>query len=275
MTWGQKGKGDARVTDVKECERYASIATDVEDIVVYPPISQDAGSLPQLWTHGSRYFIRVHVGTSEEYLGKAHGDYLSHSIAWLIGRKQIDHKSRGVIVDTKLYPRDPVTHSAADLRKFIDVQLKALKQTPMHLDGPDRKTPYTETFKAANELFQEGKFKRFGLSNYMVQTIWFFTGKYDQKAGLEKGSRFDPKGPHNNVAEKHQLLLTEVAFRWCRYHSQMKVEYGDKLIIGALSYKQLEENLVFLEKGPLPDDIVDALDQAWNKVKGVAYKYWH
>ncbi|KAJ7026375.1 Aldo/keto reductase [Mycena alexandri] len=313
MTWGEKGKGDSRVTEVKECERMLDL------FLSYGHKEVDTA-------------YAYNLGTSEEYLGK------------------IDYKSRGVVVDTKLYPAGAVTHSAADLRKFIEIQVKALKTDCIdlwYLHGPDRKTPYAETFKEVNELFKEGKFKRFGISNYMswevaeIATLcqvndWvkpsayqgiynavhrlvepelfpclrkfgiafygfnplgggFFTGKYDQKVGPEQGSRFDPKGPRNNVgfdrywndeyfqavevvskvAEEHQLLLTEVAFRWCRYHSHMKVEHGDNLIIGASSYKQLDENLVFLEKGPLPDDIVQALDQAWKKVKGVAYQYWH
>ena len=36
-----------------------------------------------------------------------------------------------------------------------------------YLHGPDRKTPYEETLRAVNELYKEGKFKRFGISNYM------------------------------------------------------------------------------------------------------------
>jgi aflatoxin B1 aldehyde reductase len=35
-----------------------------------------------------------------------------------------------------------------------------------YLHGPDRKTPYEVTLKAVNDLYKEGKFKRFGISNY-------------------------------------------------------------------------------------------------------------
>ena len=37
-----------------------------------------------------------------------------------------------------------------------------------YLHGPDRTTPYEETLRAVNELYKEGKFKRFGISNYMA-----------------------------------------------------------------------------------------------------------
>ena len=36
-----------------------------------------------------------------------------------------------------------------------------------YLHGPDRTTPFEITMKAVDELYKEGKFKRFGISNYM------------------------------------------------------------------------------------------------------------
>ena len=35
-----------------------------------------------------------------------------------------------------------------------------------YLHGPDRTTPYEDTLRTVNELYNEGKFKRFGISNY-------------------------------------------------------------------------------------------------------------
>ena len=36
-----------------------------------------------------------------------------------------------------------------------------------YLHGPDRSTPFEVTLKAVDELHKEGKFKRFGISNFM------------------------------------------------------------------------------------------------------------
>ena len=36
-----------------------------------------------------------------------------------------------------------------------------------YLHGPDRTTPFAVTLKAVDELHKEGKFKRFGISNFM------------------------------------------------------------------------------------------------------------
>lgn len=37
-----------------------------------------------------------------------------------------------------------------------------------YLHAPDRTTPYEVTLKAVNDLYKEGKFKRFGISNYQA-----------------------------------------------------------------------------------------------------------
>jgi aflatoxin B1 aldehyde reductase len=77
------------------------------------------------------------------------------------------------------------------------------------------------------------------------------------------------------VAKKHGLSEAECALRWITNHSLLKREFGDAIIIGASSASQLEENLVNLEKGPLPDDVVKALDEGWDAVRGVCAKYFH
>lgn len=282
-------------------------------------------------------------GTSEQYLGK------------------VDWKGRGLKLGTKLYPISlngqafnlgfSISHSPEDLRKFLDVSLQALKADQVelwYLHAPDRSTPYEVTMKAVNDLYKEGKFKKFGLSNYaswevaeivgickvngyvqptVYQGIYnaihrniepelipclrkfgvafyaysplaggFFTGRYtSQTEQVEKGSRFDPErglgqayrsrywndqyfkavDVVKEAADKAGLTFAEVALRWISHHSQLKREYGDAIIIGASSVKHIEQNLVDLEKGPLPDDVVKALDEAWEAVKPNATQYWH
>lgn len=51
--------------------------------------------------------------------------------------------------------------------------------------------------------------------------------------------------------------------------------FGDAVIIGASKTEQLEENLINLEKGPLAEDVVKALDEGWETVRGVCAPYFH
>ncbi|KAL5488392.1 hypothetical protein ACEPAI_6500 [Sanghuangporus weigelae] len=325
MTFGEAGKEGARVHVLK----------DVEAIL---DIFQKHG-------HYEIDTARVYCGgTSEEYLGK------------------INWQKRGLEIDTKLYPTvasprmvaagvEPISHRPEDLRKYLQIQLKALNTDKIemwYLHGPDRSTPYDVTMKAVDELYKEGYFKRFGISNYAswevaeIVTICkergyiqptayqglynaihrgvepelfpclrkfgisfyefnplgggFFTGRYNKPDGeVEPGSRFDPnKGqgqnyrnrywnePHfkaleiiKQAADKAGLTMAEVALRWISHHSLMKREYGDAVLIGASSLNHIGQNLIDLEKGPLPDEVVKALDEAWLVVKPFAIKYFH
>ncbi|PPQ66846.1 hypothetical protein CVT26_009625 [Gymnopilus dilepis] len=216
-----------------------------------------------------------------------------------------------------------------------------------YLHAPDHTVPYEVTLKAVNDLYREGYFKRFGISNYAAwevaeivsicrangyiqptayQGIYnavhravepellpclrkfgisfyefnplaggFFTGRYKSlNDEPEEGSRFDPNRnqgknyrnrywnePYFNalsaiqkVAEKHGLTLNEIALRWISHHSMLKREYGDAILIGASNLKHIEENLNDLEKGPLPDEVVKVLDDAWFSVQRYATRYF-
>jgi aflatoxin B1 aldehyde reductase len=80
-------------------------------------------------------------------------------------------------MDTKFFPNvpglfgRPQTHSRLeDMRKSLDESLIALggKQVDLwYLHAPDRTVPLEETAKAVNDLLKEGKFKRWGVSNFM------------------------------------------------------------------------------------------------------------
>ncbi|GJE95531.1 aldo/keto reductase [Phanerochaete sordida] len=315
-------------------------------------------------TEGCRVHDPQAVGAIFDVL-QAHGHYeLDTARVYCSGTSEAmltaaEWKKRGLTMATKLYPTValplpnvvPITHSPEDLRKHLDVSLKALQTDCIdlwYLHGPDRTTPYEVTLKAVDELYKEGKFKRFGISKYMswevaeivgickangyiqptaYQGIYnavhravepelfpclrkfgiafyefnplgggFFTGRYrSMQDEVEPGSRFDPNKlqgkwyrsrywnePYFNalaalepVVQKHGLTLAEVALRWMSHHSLLKREHGDAIIIGASSVAHIEQNLIDLEKGPLPEEVVKALDEAWTSVKGIASSYFH
>ncbi|PGH00015.1 hypothetical protein AJ80_09252 [Polytolypa hystricis UAMH7299] len=92
-----------------------------------------------------------------------------------------------------------------------------------------------------------------------------------------KDSVFDALRIIEPVASKHNLTLVEVAMRWLHHHSALNIsESGrDGVIIGISGFGQLEQNLDALEKGPLPDEVVSALDEAWLVAKATTANYWH
>ncbi|KAJ7171728.1 Aldo/keto reductase [Mycena crocata] len=319
MTFGAEGTEGARVSDLKDIEAILDV----------------------FLKHGHRELDTARVycsGTSEDYLGK------------------INWQEKGILMETKLYPVSPKiavtgSHSPEDLREYLMMSLKALNADKLemwYLHGPDRSVPYEVTMKAVNDLYKEGHFKRFGISNYMAwevaeivgickqfgyiqptayQGIYnaihrgvetelfpclrkfgisfyefnplgggFFTGRYNKVDDKpESGSRFDPERNQGKsyrtrywnepyfdalstirpVVEKHNLTMAEVALRWVSHHSLMKREHGDSVLIGASSLNHIEQNLIDLEKGPLPEEVLKALDEAWIHVKPHASNYYH
>ncbi|KAF7972036.1 hypothetical protein HWV62_19261 [Athelia sp. TMB] len=327
MTFGKEGAEGARVH---------SIDTVNEILDIFQKHGHDEAPL------------FIFDGTCEEYLG------------------QIDTKGRGLKIETKLYPAKdgvaqsgPITHSPEAsncARTSFSTNNSQLEMWYLH--GPDRTTPFEDTLRGVNDLYKEGKFKRFGISNYMSWEVaeivgickangyiqptayqgrynaiyrtpepelfpclrkfgisfyeynppraqkfkgravggGFFTGRYKSiNDAPEAGSRFDPsKGQGQSyrdrywneayfkametiqaAADRHSLTAAEIALRWISHHSLMSREHGDSVLIGASSTKHIEQNLLDLEKGPLPEDVVKALDEAWDSVKSHAVVYWH
>ena len=79
--------------------------------------------------------------------------------------------------------------------------------------------------------------------------------------------------------QKAGLTLLETAFRWLKHHSALNIDRSkggnDGIIIGVSSQQQLEQNLADLEKGPLPEEVLKALDEAWLIAKPTTANCWH
>ncbi|KAI5917788.1 NADP-dependent oxidoreductase domain-containing protein [Camillea tinctor] len=244
-------------------------------------------------------------------------------------------KERGLSIATKCYPMPPVTHSEKSLRAGLDKSLAEL-QTDC-------------TLRAIDAMYKEGKFKRFGLSNYapfevseivmtceangwvrptIYQAIYSAihrgieaelipccrrygldvvifnplaagflsgkhktadvpaTGRFASQAGVQgrmhrdryfSAQIFAALRAIEPATEKHGLAMVEIALRWCVDHSALRIRGGgrDGVIIGFSGSDQLERNPADLEKGPLPQDVVDALYEAWRLAKGATGNFWH
>ncbi|KAJ7848089.1 aflatoxin B1-aldehyde reductase [Mycena leptocephala] len=80
----------------------------------------------------------------------------------------------GSFVDTKFYPLAAGDHSAVKLKAAYAKTIEALKGVRirvLYLHAPDRTTPWTETMQTIDELYKEGKFEMFGLSNYKTEEV--------------------------------------------------------------------------------------------------------
>ncbi|QSZ31168.1 hypothetical protein DSL72_000731 [Monilinia vaccinii-corymbosi] len=88
-------------------------------------------------------------------------------------------------------------------------------------------------------------------------------------------SAFDALDLIREAASAARLSESECALRWLAHHARLDPERGDRIIVGASSQAHLRENLADLEKGPLAEGVLGALDRAWERTRGVVEGYWH
>lgn len=77
-----------------------------------------------------------------------------------------------------------------------------------------------------------------------------------------------------SVCEPHGISIAEAAYRWLAYHSMLKAQHGDGIIIGASSIPQFIGNIEAVQKGMLPDDVVTAINNAWEISRADAPEYF-
>lgn len=57
----------------------------------------------------------------------------------------------------------------------------------------------------------------------------------------------------------------ETALRWMRHHSVLGSE--DAIILGAGNKEHIDGSLTAIEKGPLSEDLVKAVEAVWDQIK--------
>jgi aflatoxin B1 aldehyde reductase len=71
---------------------------------------------------------------------------------------------------------------------------------------------------------------------------------------------------------KADIPLAEIGFRWLQHHSALTS--ADGIIFGSSTLAHLKSNIASVEKGPLPEEVVSAVDAAYRIVGHDAPQYW-
>jgi aflatoxin B1 aldehyde reductase len=69
----------------------------------------------------------------------------------------------------------------------------------------------------------------------------------------------------DKLLEPHGILKPEASLRWLAYHSQLTPD--DAIIFGSSKLDQIRQNVASVGKGPLPEEVVAALDGVWDTLK--------
>lgn len=144
------------------------------------------------------------------------------------------------------------------------------------------------TRRAEAELFDA--LKAFGMRFYAYNPLagGMLTGRYtsieetpqEGRFALRKTypSRYWKKAFFDAVEIIHEacgaMSMAEAVYRWMAYHSALDNTRGDAVIIGASRISQLEQNLLAVEKGVLPDAVVRAFEEAWAVSKSDSPEYF-
>lgn len=101
-----------------------------------------------------------------------------------------------------------------------------------------------------------------------------FTHRPNYQGRYWKKSYFDAVEIIKSAAEKHGITSIEATYRWLAYHSMLNGDRGDGILIGASKMSHLKQNMESVEKGPLPDDVLTAFEEAWNISKKDSPEYF-
>lgn len=101
-----------------------------------------------------------------------------------------------------------------------------------------------------------------------------FTHRPNYQGRYWKKSFFDAVDLIKTAAEKNGITSIEATYRWLAYHSMLNEERGDAILIGASKLNHLIQNMETVKAGPLPEDVVEAFQQAWSITKGDSPEYF-
>lgn len=259
-----------------------------------------------------------------------------------------DVASTGLVVSTKNYGgwKKGYSLKPENMRKTTKASLERLHLDQVdifYIHGPDRSMKLDDWVPTVQELYGEGAFRRFGVSNfsseevrelydyckskgYVLPTV--YQGNYhamsrafdttlfpvlrelgmsfyaysalgggfltkSRKAIEEdtEGGRFATGGSALNemyrgmymrpsllsaldqfeaLAAQEGVPKAELAYRWVYYHSSLKPQLGDKIVVGASKLEQIVSTVAGLKKGPLKPETAKGIDAMWDSVKDEA-----
>jgi len=124
---------------------------------------------------------------------------------------------------------------------------------------------YGIRFHAYNPLAGGAFSKSFGASDAVAAGSRFDISHVQGKLYRERywnDAYLDALAEFAGSCGGYGLDEVSVALRWLVHHSQLNAECNDGITIGASSLEHLRHNLTAVAEGPLPNDILTAIDDA-------------
>ena len=132
----------------------------------------------------------------------------------------------------------------------------------------------------------------YGISFYVYNPLagGLLTGKHQQVDASPAAGRFADNAEYqrrywnegyfaavkqfSDVCAAENTAPANAALRWLVHHSDLQSDKRDSVVLGASSLAHYEANQGAMQDGPLPDSIVEALDNGWEVARPVCIKYF-
>jgi aflatoxin B1 aldehyde reductase len=101
-----------------------------------------------------------------------------------------------------------------------------------------------------------------------------FTLRQSYRNRYWKKAIFEAVGILTKICREEGLEPAEAAYRWLAFHSCLDMGKGDGIIIGASNMEQFEQNLSAVEKGKLPESVVNIINDVWETAKPESPEYF-
>ncbi|KAK9479788.1 NADP-dependent oxidoreductase domain-containing protein [Lipomyces japonicus] len=119
-------------------------------------------------------------------------------------------KNGKFVINTKVNSFKDGSHHPDQIFKSVEEQFKRLKLGKVHtlyLHAPDRTISFEDSHRAINELYKQGKFEKFGISNYSPGEIQGFIDRAS-KYGWVAPSSYE--GLYNIVSRRAETELLPI-----------------------------------------------------------------
>ena len=101
-----------------------------------------------------------------------------------------------------------------------------------------------------------------------------FTHRPNYQGRYWKKSFFEAVDLIRKAGEKYGINTIEATYRWLAFHSMLDGSRGDAILIGASKLGHLQQNMDTLKAGPLPEEMLQAFEQAWAVTKADSPEYF-
>ncbi len=101
-----------------------------------------------------------------------------------------------------------------------------------------------------------------------------FTHRPNYQNRYWKKSFFDAVEMIKAASTRFGITSTEATYRWLAYHSMLRADRGDAILIGASKMSHLQDNLKAVTAGPLPEELIEVFEDAWKVARADSPDYF-